>query len=210
MIALIYAVEVPEDAVIDQIRIRIFYGEDLIDVDDACQTLEYDIYGEVEDYEITVSSLITASFVVSDTNLTVLDTLATTNNSEEASAYKWTASPNDYSFASGSNSNSTNPNIIFSAAGDYVLTLIATADTVHDTATINIHVYEQVVAGFSASELAIAADDTVTFTNTSENADSFVWTVDEDTYTFISSDLNDEQPSIQFNEVGTYEVTLTT
>ena len=35
-------------------------------------------------------------------------------------------------------------------------------------------------------------------------------TIDEDTYTFISSDLNDEQPSIQFNEVGTYEVTLTT
>ena len=206
----IYTIEIPEDAATGQIRIRIFYGELASDVDDACQTYGDYNYGEVEDYEITVSPLITASFVVSDTNLTVLDTLITTNNSEEASTYKWTASPNDYSFASGSNSTSTNPNIIFSAAGDYVLTLIATTDAVHDTATINIHVYEQVVAGFSASELAIAADDTVTFTNTSENADSFVWTIDEDTYTFISSDLNDEDPSIQFNEVGTYEVTLTT
>ena len=37
-----------------------------------------------------------------------------------------------------------------------------------------------------------------------------MWSVDNQDHTFIDSDLNDQNPSIQFTAVGTYEVTLTT
>ena len=65
--------------------------------------------------------------------LCVDETLLITNQSINATGYQWSVTPSTFNFVNGSSATSTNPEIEFTANGNYTIQLIATSATGSDT-----------------------------------------------------------------------------
>ncbi len=133
-----------------------------------------------------------------------------TNASTNATSYQWSSVP------AGFSSTEANPKYTFATAGSYEITLVATGaggtDEISKTVVISAATAAP-TATFTYSPQNPEAGEDVTFTNTSQNATSYLWTftlpggaggrmMDN---TFTSTETN---PVIQFPSEGSWQVTL--
>ena len=146
---------------------------------------------------VTIITAPTAAFSANDTSGCAELTVQFTNQSSaNAVSYEWT-------FPGGNPSSSTdeNPTVVYSSAGTYSVTLVATNSAGSSTVTVTDFV---VVTTVPATSFTVATNVYVaTFTNTTVNGTSYSW------------DFGDGNSSTETNPVhdyggdGTYEVILT-
>jgi PKD repeat protein len=123
------------------------------------------------------------------------------NTSTNATTYLWSVSGGTIL-----DNSAVNPSIQFSNSGTYTVQLIATSSAGSNTYSqaITVQVDQPAVASFTANSTNVTLPNgTVYFTNTSSNSTGYSWNFDDG---FASTD---QHPFHQFNEVGTYMVTMT-
>lgn len=126
-----------------------------------------------------------------------------TDASQAASAWSW-------NFGDGNTSTEQNPTHVYTGAGVYTVSLTVTnqfgSDILTKTNYITVTLPQPPVADFVASNTDIVQYDTVTFTDlTTENPVSWQWTFEGGTPATSTA----QNPTVQYNTVGTYTVTLT-
>jgi len=122
-----------------------------------------------------------------------------TNTSTNATSYEW-------DFGDSQTSTEENPVHTYTNDGTYTVTLTATNVCGSVTTTQEVTVITPPTAGFSAGGTQGCAPFTVNFTNeSSENATSWEWEFPGGT----PATSTDENPTVVYNEAGTYSVTLT-
>ena len=145
----------------------------------------------------------TAEFVGSPTLGGYPLTVAFTDQSTAATTYSW-------DFGDTGTSAEKNPVHTYTATGVYTVTLTATNAYGSDTETkvgyITVMPPQLPVADFVASSTDIVFGDSVTFTDlTIENPTSWNWTFEGGTPATSTA----QNPTVTYNTVGTYTVTLT-
>jgi PKD repeat protein len=119
-----------------------------------------------------------------------------TNTSSGAISYQW-------SLGNGNNSTLQNPSSSYINPGTYTVTLIATSATgIKDTATAVVTILGDPTANFTASPLSICAGQSVTFTNTSSGASSYIWDFGD------GSSSTSTNATHAYTSSGTYNVKL--
>jgi PKD repeat protein len=148
--------------------------------------------------EVKVPPKPVASFTVANNNCTVPCEVTFANNSQHADSYLW-------DFGDGSTSTEASPKKSLTAAGQYQVKLIARGEGGSSGASQLVRTVAPAppVAAFSISNNGCIAPCTVSFTNQSTNATSFLWTFGDNTSSTLSS------PTKQYSAAGTYEVRLT-
>jgi len=153
----------------------------------------------------SASTTITASYpdpvagFTMDKNLAEPGELITfTNTSEHAVSYSW-------DFGDNATSASIDPVHIYSIEGTFTVQLTATGpggvtNTATNTVTIK---YADPVAGFTMDKSEAAPLEVITFTNTSENASSYMWDFGD------GSTSTDTNPTHEYDTDGIYTVQLT-
>lgn len=143
-----------------------------------------------------------AQFVAAVTDVCMGTTISFTNQSTNANAYTW-------QFAGGNPQTSTdkNPQITYSAPGVYNVSLTATGEGGSSTETKSnyIKVAQLPEAGFTASNATIDENQSIVFTNTSTNAQTYLWDFDGGSPASSTS----ENVTVTYPAKGTYTVTLT-
>ena len=133
-----------------------------------------------------------------------------TNN---PTSWNWSFSPSTITYTGGTSSTSTEPMVIFNAAGSYTVSLTASNTSGSDTETKTnfINVPSPPVANFTASTTTPNVGQTVTFTDQSTNSPtSWAWSFSPAAITYVGGTTAASQhPQVQFNTGGYYSVTLT-
>ena len=110
-----------------------------------------------------------ASFSASAYSAMVNDLITFTNTSQNATSYNW-------SFGDGTLSSEQNPTHAYSTAGNFSVQLTATGEGgVSSISNIISIDYPEPVAGFTLDKSTAKIGETVGFTNTSQNAHTFLW-----------------------------------
>ena len=110
-----------------------------------------------------------ASFSASAFSAMVNDLITFTNTSQNATSYNW-------SFGDGTLSSEQNPTHAYSTAGNFSVQLTATGEGgVSSISNIISIDYPEPVAGFTLDKSTAKIGETVSFTNTSQNAHTFLW-----------------------------------
>ncbi len=173
-------------------------------VQTSCETFSY---GEVEDYTVTFTTTVPVAPVADfSANATTVAEGAIVNFTDASTniptSWAWT-------FAGGNPASSTaqNPSVQYDVAGNYTVELTATNDGGSDTETKTnyITVLPVPVADFTANVTTIDEGQSVQFTDLSTNATSWSWSFAGGTPSGSSA----QNPSVTFNNEGTYTVTLT-
>lgn len=122
-----------------------------------------------------------------------------TNLSENATNYVW-------SYGNGGTSYAASPAHMYLVPGTYTVTLTAENPVSSDTAvkTAYITVYPQAVANFTATPLVGSTPLEVTFTNSSTEADDFVWDYGDGYTSTVSSAVHTHV----YDTAGAYTVSL--
>jgi len=181
--------------VIDSIRVTPIITTDY--------TITYTITGCPEAVETSTVSIVdvpVSDFTSDKLTLCENETAQLINNSLNTSSYEWI-------FSDGQTFTSENPSVIFSTAGQYSVTLIASNLGCKNTLTKNnyFQLNEQAVAMISASSNSVSsASPEVMFTNSSSNADSYIWDFGDETTSIASGNVTHSFPS----ENGVYYVKL--
>lgn len=141
-----------------------------------------------------------AAFSAEPTTITAGEEVTFTNESENADSYSW-------DFGDGETSEDESPAHTYAEAGTYTVSLTASSETGEDTEEkenyITVEELPMPEAAFSAEPTTITAGEEVTFTNESENADSYEWDFGD------GNDSADASPTHTYEEAGTYTVSLT-
>ena len=142
----------------------------------------------------------TACFTASPSSVETGESASFNNCSSDATSYSW-------SFGDGTTSTQANPSKSWTTAGSKTVRLTATGPGGTDTATRTITVTATAAkpsACFTVNNSnPVVNNDSVTFSNCSEDATSYSWTFgDGSTSTHTS-------PSHTYNQVNTYTATLT-
>lgn len=138
-----------------------------------------------------------AGFTMDKAEAKVNETISFTNTTVNASTYAW-------DFGDGNTSTEENPKHAYLSAGNYTVSLVATGDGGEQTVSENIDITHPIpVSNFTIDKTSASLEEVVTFTNTSENATSYLWDFG-DGRTSI-----DENPKHAFSIGGTFTVTLT-
>jgi uncharacterized repeat protein (TIGR01451 family) len=149
---------------------------------------------------ITVYDMPQASFVANPQTGPVPLNVNFTNQSLHANAYLW-------DFGDGTISSEESPNHLYTAAGQYTVTLTAAnpfaSHTVTQTALIA--VYDDPVALFSTAPRIGEGPLVVTFTNQSQYAGDFIWDYGDG----VSQTVNGPVHAYTYTLPGVYTVTLT-
>ena len=124
--------------------------------------------------------------------------LSFTNSSTSATAYTW-------SFGDGASSTDSSPTHTFTTNGSYNVTLVASdgASSRLANATITVAAPPP-VASFSISKSSGDAPLSVSFSNESSNASSYLWSFGDG-----SANTSETSPGHTFKKAGTFTVTLT-
>jgi M6 family metalloprotease-like protein len=138
-----------------------------------------------------------ASFNASPTQVLIGVDVTFTNTSQAADTYLW-------EFGDGMTSTLTNPSHSYSSPGDAVVELTAFSQCGSTTVTQTISIYASVAAGFTPGTLQAKVGQPVQFTNTSQNADTYLWEFGDGIGT--STELH---PTYAYSQTGWYTVTLT-
>jgi len=133
-----------------------------------------------------------AIFTVSDTlSCTGSLNIATNNQTTGANNYTWI-------WSDGSpNSNFANPTHLYTAAGSFPVILIAGDGACRDTTSINVKIANKPIVNFSADKTSTCGAATVSFTNLTTLATSYLW------------DFGDGTLSNQVNPVKTFAARAT-
>lgn len=119
-----------------------------------------------------------------------------TNTSTGAISYQW-------SLGNGNNSSLQHPSSSYINPGTYTVTLIATSATgAKDTATGVVTILGDPNANFTATPLSICVGESVSFTNTSTGAASYIWDFGD------GSSSNSTHASHSYTSSGTYNIKL--
>ncbi|MBI1881844.1 MAG: PKD domain-containing protein, partial [Chloroflexi bacterium] len=134
------------------------------------------------------------------TPLTGLTPLIVTlaNYSLNANSYGW-------NFGDGSTSTIISPTHTYTQAGVYTVTLTASNGTITDTLTRTNYITisnPSPLANFAGTPLSGSVPLTVTFSNSSTNASSYLWKFGDNTTSTVIS------PTHPYTQVGVYTVTL--
>jgi len=123
-----------------------------------------------------------AQFIVSD-SLSCTGSLNVAINNQTTGAINYT-----WIWGDGSpNSNFTNPTHLYTALGNFPITLIAGDGTCRDTTTLNVRIANKPVVNFSANKTAECGTAVVSFTNLTTLASVFLWDFGDGT---VSSQIN--------------------
>jgi len=152
---------------------------------------------EVFTHTITVYQAAIAGFMPSTTLAAAGDMISFTNTSQNADTYTW-----DFGDGAGT-STETNPTYAYTNPGSYVASLLSANAVSSDTYTQTIVIYAPAVAGFTPSATIVEVNNPVTFTNTSQNADTYAWDFGDGTGT--STDVD---PTYTYASPGSFIVTL--
>jgi PKD repeat protein len=148
----------------------------------------------------TADPLPLAAFTAGPLRGTVPLTVTFVNSSTNATAYEW-------SFGDGATGAALNPTHTYTQPGRFNVTLAAGDEVVTDTLSrsdyIRVFGPDSLQAIFSAAPLSGTVPLTVTFTNSSTNAASFVWDYGDGLTTAEIS------PTHVYTQIGSYTVTLT-
>jgi len=152
------------------------------------------------DYIHITHNLPIAGFTISTDSICIGDSLQFTNNSSNADSYLWL-------LPGGNPSSSTlqNPAVEYNASNNYSFTLVATgpggSDTLIQNFFIDVSLYP--IADFSTNDtLLILPNTSVSFSNLSNNADSYFWTFGD------GNNSTDIDPLNIYPGEGVYTVTL--
>jgi len=141
-----------------------------------------------------------AGFTASATTVAVGETVNFSNTSLNAGSYNWTV--NGTSFGT-----QTNTSYTFLAPGAYTILLTAQPSNSSlcepSTFQLTIQVYCSVTASFTVSNLSPEQDETITLTNTSQNATQTEWFVN-------GASQGPTLNSLTFSAPGLYEIRLVT
>ncbi|MCK4663812.1 MAG: PKD domain-containing protein [Bacteroidales bacterium] len=141
---------------------------------------------------------VTACFTVSTNTANTGESITFANCSENATSYSW-------AFGDGATSTDTSPSHSYTSAGNYTVTLTASDgnDTDQTTEIITITQPVVVTACFTVSTTTANIEESITFTNCSQNATSYSWTFGD------GATSTDTSLSHSYSSAGTYTVTLT-
>ncbi len=143
---------------------------------------------------ITVSALPVANF----TSVTNINTVDFTNTSTDADTYAW-------DFGDGNFSSDSDPSHTYAADGTYTVELIASNACASDTITQEIVLSSLPTAGIGSDITAGCLPVTVNFEDLSSgNTTSWAWTFEGGTPNTSTS----PNPVVDYDQVGTYDVTL--
>ena len=143
---------------------------------------------------IVVSDVPSAGF----TYMTNGATVNFTNTSADATSYFW-------DFGDSTSGNQSDPIHTYSEDGTYIVMLIATNGCGDDTIQQQVVIATPPQAGFSADVTDGCVPLTVQFTNqSSNNANTFQWSFPGGS----PSSSSDPNPTVTYNQAGTYSVTL--
>ncbi len=154
---------------------------------------------ETASISITPAEPVANFSFVSNNNFHTPSAITFTNTSTSAMSYEW-------DFGDGTaTSTDENPVHTYTTTGSYTVTLIATNETLTNekTATIEITPFQPVANFTHVSNNDYHAPSIVTFTNTSENAASYLWDFGD------GSTSTAQNPAHTFSAVGSYTVKLT-
>ncbi|MGQ9863745.1 MAG: PKD domain-containing protein [Bacteroidia bacterium] len=201
------------------------------DNSDPMTTADYTIGAgfNVDNIRLEAAAPPTANFTPSATTVCKNQIVTLTNQTQIPcnlpTTYTWSISPSTFNFVGGTNANSTNPQVKFTATGTYTISLTAT-----NTAGSHTQTYSDLitvtscppVAKFSMNVNAVCAlsptpptgaPTSVTLTDISDlRYQSFVsrtWTITPSTGVSISPSATASPVTITFNNPGTYSVQLT-
>ncbi len=158
-----------------------------------------------------------AAFSGSPTSTQVNVPVQITDESVAATNWSWTITPSTFTYVNGTNANSQNPQVEFTAAGSYTVTLEASNDFGTSTLTRNnyfnisdVNTTDPPVADFTASATTGNVGDVIKFTDQSTNTPSqWLWTVLPGTHQFVNSTTkNTQNPEIQFTGIDQYTIIL--
>jgi PKD repeat protein len=117
-----------------------------------------------------------------------------TNTSQHAHTYLW-------DFGDGGTSTETNPVHTYAAPGTYTITLEVTGDCGTDEFAAVVTVSRLPLAGFTHNA-PVCLDEPVVFTNTSSNADTFLWAFGDGTT------ATETHPMHTYTATGIYTASL--
>ena len=139
-----------------------------------------------------------ASFTSSVLSGTAPLSVSFANTSTNATSFAW-------SFGDGTSSTASSPTHTFTAEGSYNVTLVASNGSSSRLASATINVAAPVpVASFTMSPSSGRVPLSVSFTNSSLNAGSYLWSFGDSSAHSIEA-----SPTHTFTRAGTYTVTLT-
>jgi len=156
-----------------------------------------------------------ADFEADNINPSIGETVNFTDLSiNTPTSWLWVITPDTYSFSGGTDENSQNPIVIFDVAGFYTISLTASNSAGSNTETKTDYIEVSIlapVADFEVDNSNPFIGETVNFTDLSTNAPtSWLWVITPDTYSFTGgTDENSQNPSIIFDEMGFYTISLT-
>ncbi len=140
-----------------------------------------------------------ANFSVYNTTICAGEQIQLTNSSTNATSYSWTTTGGTLSSATA-----VSPNIFFTTSGAYTISLTATgpggSNTTQQTINVIVNIPPNAMATPNASSVQI--NSTVTFTNTSTNANGYYWDFGD------GNTSTDNNPWNVYTTVGTYTVML--
>ena len=145
---------------------------------------------------VEVSTLPIANFESNVQSGCVPTSIAFTNlSSNNSTSFAWT-----FEGGNPSNSSQENPQVVYNQSGSFDVTLIVENPNGADTLTLQdyIVIEENPVAGFTSN----IVDQTVTFTNTSTNANTYLWDFGDGSSSTLSN------PTHTYVEDGIYLVNL--
>ena len=155
-----------------------------------------------------------ANFSANTTSPIVGQTVTFTDLSANTpTSWNWSFSPATVTYVGGTSSTSKNPQVQFNAGGYYTVTLTATnaGGSDGESKTNYIFAIAPPVANFSSSTTTPFIGQTVTFTDLSvNNPTSWSWSFSPATVIYVGGTSSASQnPQVQFNVAGNYNVTLT-
>ncbi len=133
------------------------------------------------------------------------DTVTFQNLSTNALNYSWNF--NDASSGANNASTLTNPQHIFTHAGTYSVTLIAYNGPLSDTVRLPVVIDTIPTASFAYNPITVYVGDTVHYTNTSVNANTYKWFFGD----VVSGNKDSSilvNPTHVYNTAGTYTTSL--
>ncbi len=145
---------------------------------------------------IPITPLPVADFEQSAVDVLVGETIFFTSTSAYADSLVW-------DFGDGVTSTLAALTHAYTQEGDVLVKLTATNGCSSDVFTQTISVHQAAIAGFMPSTTLAATGDTISFVNTSQNADSYLWDFGDGTGTSI-----DVNPTYAYTNAGSYTVTL--
>jgi len=155
-----------------------------------------------------------ANFMANITTPAIGQTVTFTDQSTNApTSWSWSFSPSTVTYVDGTSSASQNPQVQFTAGGQYSATLTATnsAGSDSETKTNYISVLHLPVANFVANITSAYISQTVSFTDLTTNSPTtWLWNFIPANVSYVDGTSSISQnPKVQFNLSGSYTVELT-